>query len=77
MRAASFYCQPRERAHGADISFVITFASPTGPALHGRCGYLASWRPLHARTGAVKVIGSPINSFDDAEPACNTMFDVL
>ena len=64
-------------ANGADISFVITFANPTGPGFHGRRGFLASWRPLHSRTGAVKVIGSPFSSFTDAEGACNTMLGVL
>jgi hypothetical protein len=64
-------------ASRADISFVITFASPTGPGFHGRRGFLASWRPLYSRTGAVKVIGSPFNTFMDAEGACNTMLGVL
>lgn len=64
-------------ASGADISFVITFASPTGPGFHGRRGFLASWRPHHSRTGAVKVIGSPFDTFTDAEGACNTMLGVL
>jgi len=60
-------------ASSADITFVITFASPTGPGFHGRRGFLASWRPLYSNTGAVKVIGSPFNTFADAEGACNTM----
>jgi hypothetical protein len=61
----------------ADISFVITFASPNGPGFHGRLGFLASWRPFYSRTGAVKVAGSPFNTFADAEAACNTMLGVL
>ena len=64
-------------ASSADISFVITFASPDGPGFHGRRGFLATWRPLHSRRGAVKVIGSPFNTFADAEAACNTMLGVL
>jgi hypothetical protein len=64
-------------ASSADISFVITFASPDGPGFHGHRGFLASWRPLHSRRGAVKVIGSPFNTFADAEAACNTMLGVL
>lgn len=64
-------------ASSADVSFVITFASPSGPGFHGRRGFLASWRSLRSRTGAVKVIGSPFNTFTDAEGACNTMLDVL
>jgi hypothetical protein len=64
-------------ASSADISFVITFASPTGPGFHGRRGFLASWRPLHSSTGALEVIGSPFNTFADAEGACNTMLGEL
>jgi len=58
-------------ASSADISFVITFASPTGPGFHGRHGFLASWRPLYSSTGAVEVTGSPFDTFADAESACN------
>ena len=64
-------------ATSADISFVITFASPSGPGFHGRRGFLASWRPLYSGTSGVKVIGSPISTFADAESACNTMFEEL
>jgi hypothetical protein len=64
-------------ASSADISFVITFATPTGSGFHGRHGFLASWRPLYSRRGAAKVIGSPFNTFADAEEACNTTLEVL
>ena len=64
-------------ASSADISFVITFASPNGPGFHGRHGFLATWRPLYSRTGAVKVTGSPFNTFADAEAACNTTLRML
>jgi hypothetical protein len=64
-------------ACSADNSFVITFADPTSPGFHGRRGFLASWRPLYSSRGAVKVIGSPFNTFSDAEAACNTMLTVL
>jgi hypothetical protein len=60
-------------ASSADISFVITFASPTGPGFHGRHGFLASWRPLHSRNEAVEVIGSPFKTLAEAEIACNAM----
>jgi hypothetical protein len=63
-------------ASSADISFVITFASPSGPGFHGRHGFLASWRPLRSRRGAVKVHGSPFNTFTEAEGACNAMLAV-
>ena len=65
-------------ASGADISFVITFASPNGPGFHGRRGFLATWRPLfYSSTGAIKVTGSPFDTFADAEHACNAMLSKL
>ena len=60
-------------ANSADISFVISFASPVGAGFRGRHGFLASWRPLYSGRGAVKVTGSPFRTFVDAEAACNTM----
>ena len=59
-------------ASGADISFVITFASPAGPGFHGRRGFLASWRPLYSGKGAAEVTGSPFSTLADAEEACAT-----
>jgi hypothetical protein len=44
-------------------SFVITYGSPNGPGLHGSAGYLASWRPVHPSSLAVKIIGSPFRDF--------------
>ena len=64
-------------ASSADISFVITFASPTGPGFHGRRGFLASWRPLYSSKGAVEVTGSPVETFAEAERACNTKLEEL
>ena len=64
-------------ASSADISFVITFATPTGSGFHGRRGFLASWRPLYSRRGAVKVVGSPFQTFVEAEAACNTVLEML
>jgi hypothetical protein len=60
-------------ASSADISFVITFASPTGPGFHGSLGFFASWRPLHSGRAAIKVAGSPFKTFADAEGACTAM----
>jgi hypothetical protein len=34
-------------------------------------------RPVYSRMRAVKVTGSPFNTFADAEVACNTMLEVL
>jgi hypothetical protein len=64
-------------ASGADISFVITFASPNGPGFHGRRGFLATWRLLYSSRAAVRVPGSPFTAFADAEAACNTMLGEL
>jgi hypothetical protein len=64
-------------ANSADISFVISFSSPNGAGLRGRHGFLASWRPLYSGTGAVKVTGSPFETFVEAEAACNMMLVVL
>lgn len=64
-------------ASSAKISFVITFASPTGPGFHGRRGFLASWRPLYSHIGAIPVFGSPFDSLAEAERACNAMLREL
>jgi hypothetical protein len=64
-------------ASAGGFSFVITFASPNGPGFHGRAGFLASWRPLYSRTGAVKVIGSPFKTLPEAHDACNAMLREL
>jgi hypothetical protein len=60
-------------ASSAEISFVITFASPAGPGFHGCRGFLASWRPLYSSKGAVEITGSPFSTLADAEEACITM----
>ncbi len=59
------------------FSFVISRGSRTGPGLHGRPGFIASWRPLYQNRSAVKIAGSPFDSFADAEAACNTMLEHL
>jgi hypothetical protein len=64
-------------ASSAEISFVITFASPAGPGFHGCRGFLASWRPLYSNKGAVEISGSPFSTLADAEKACNTMLGEL
>jgi hypothetical protein len=60
-------------ANSSDVSFVITFASPNGPGFRGRLGFLATWRPVFSIMGAVKITGSPFNTFAEAEAACNTI----
>jgi hypothetical protein len=60
-------------ADSEGFSFVIIYESPTGPGFHGRDGYVASWRPLYRSSGAMKIAGSPFNTFAEAEEACNVM----
>lgn len=59
------------------FSFVISHGSRSGPGLHGRPGFIASWRPLYQNRSAIRIGGSPFNSFADAEAACNTMLEHL
>ena len=64
-------------ASSADISFRHHICQSGGP-LHGRRGFLATWRPLHSRRGRGQ--GDRITVRDtspDAEAACNTMLGVL
>lgn len=58
-------------------SFVISYESPTGPGFHGDPGYLASWRPLQPNSVAIKIGGSPFETFANAEEACNAMLEDL
>ena len=58
-------------------SFVISYESRAGPGFHGRAGYLASWRPLYKDRGAIRILGSPFRTFDEAEAACNAMLKHL
>ncbi|WP_342737167.1 hypothetical protein [Bradyrhizobium sp. B117] len=57
-------------ASSGGFSFVISHEASTGPGFHGRPGYIASWRPLYQNKCAIKVGGSPFNTFADAENAC-------
>jgi hypothetical protein len=64
-------------ATNGGFSFVISHGSRSGPGLHGRPGFIASWRPLHQNRSAIKIAGSPFESFADAEAACNAMLEHL
>jgi hypothetical protein len=64
-------------ANSDGFSFLITFESQSGPGFHGRTGYLASWRPDHLNRLAIKVVGSPFKTFENAEEACNAMLSYL
>ena len=59
------------------FSFVISFASHSGPGSHGNPGFVASWRPIHQNRSAVKVIGSPFKTFPEAEKACEAVLGHL
>jgi hypothetical protein len=64
-------------ASSNDFSFVISYESRTGPGFHGRTGFVASWRSLTKNTGAVRLAGSPFNTFTEAESACNLVLEHL
>jgi hypothetical protein len=55
------------------FSFVISFESSDGPGLHGRPGFVASWRPIDQNRSAVKIGGSPFKTLAEAEEACEAM----
>ena len=59
------------------FSFVISFASRSGPGFRGNPGFIASWRPIHQNRPAVKVIGSPFKTFPEAEKACEAVLGHL
>ena len=81
MTALKFRRTPKEldvwSANSDGFSFVITCESQSGPGFHGHAGYLASWRPDHLNRLAIKVIGSPFKTFENAEQACNAMLSHL
>jgi hypothetical protein len=53
------------------------FVTPLEVAEHILQQAAATWRPLYLGTRAVKVTGSPFNTFADAEAACDTMLGAL
>ena len=60
------------------FSFVITHESRDGPGFHGRPGYVASWRQLDpGGSGAIRIGGSPFETFAESEAACNVMLKNL
>ena len=59
------------------FSFVISYESRNGPGLHGRPGFVVSWRPLIRNRPAIKVGGSPFQSLGEAERACEIMLEHL
>jgi hypothetical protein len=59
------------------FSFVISYESRTGPGFHGKTGFVASWRSSSPSSGAIRVTGSPFDTFAEAEEACNVMLGHL
>jgi hypothetical protein len=59
------------------FSFVISNESRSGPGLHGRPGFVASWRPININRTAIRIGGSPFQTFAEAERACEEMLTHL
>ena len=57
-------------ASSGGFSFVVSNESRSGPGLHGQPGFVASWRPIHPNKPAIRIAGSPFNTFAEAEKAC-------
>ena len=55
------------------FSFVISNESKDGPGLHGKPGFVASWRPIDINKSAIRIGGSPFKTFAEAETACEAM----
>lgn len=64
-------------ANSEGFSFVISYETPNGPGLHGRPGFVVSWRPLLQNKPAIKVGGSPFKTFEEAERACEIVREHL
>ena len=59
------------------FSFVVSHESSSGPGLHGRPGFVASWRPININRPAIRVGGSPFKTLAEAEHACEAMPEQL
>ena len=64
-------------AYSDEYSFVISYENLAGKSARGHGGYLTSWRPLYKGRGAIKILGSPFKTFDEAKAACNAMLKLL
>ncbi|UVO30735.1 hypothetical protein [Bradyrhizobium arachidis] len=64
-------------ASDSGFSFVISNESRSGPGLHGQPGFVASWRLINLNRPAVRVGGSPFNTFAEAEKACEAFLKHL
>jgi len=64
-------------ASSGGFSFVISYETRNGPGLHGRPGFVLSWRPVLQNRPAIKVGGSPFKTFEEAESACEIVLEHL
>jgi hypothetical protein len=64
-------------AEGGEHSFAISHESRSGPGLRGRPGFIASWRRRRSNTSAAAIDGSPFETYEEAEKACELMFAYL
>jgi hypothetical protein len=51
------------------FSFVISYETRSGTGFHGRPGFMATWRPLYKNNFAIRIAGTPFETFADAEEA--------
>jgi hypothetical protein len=51
------------------FSFVISHETRSGTGFHGRPGFMATWRPLYKNNFAIRIAGTPFETFADAEEA--------
>ena len=65
------------QANSSEYSFSISNESRSGPWLHGKPGFVASWRSLYNNKPAITVQGSPFATFVEAEQACDAMLSYL
>ena len=76
-----FHQQSRTWTYGARAALTFRSSSRlpvrTVPASTGVMAFLQRGGHSISRTGAVKVTGSPFNTFADAEAACNTTLRML
>jgi len=61
------------QANSSEYSFAISHKSRSEPWIHGKPGFVASWRSLYNNKPAITVLGSPFATLVEAEQACEAM----
>jgi hypothetical protein len=61
------------QANTSEYWFAISHESRSASGLHGKPGFIASWRSLYNNRPAITVQGSPFVTFVEAEEACEAM----